>query len=139
MKFKTMKDCPADPHRITRLEFPCHIHHHGWMHRCMRESDTVVWIWPPTSELFSLIKTHTEEKEDDHNPFCHKMCVFCFDVNARQPFGCTRCKHPHRLGFTFQNTCDIPALKLTKYVRRMGNPCGRTVKEIEINPTRLDR
>ena len=99
----------------------------------------MMWIWLSTLRPPSLIKKRTEEEENEHNPLFHKMCMHCFNVNARQPIGCAMCKHPHRLGFTFQNTHDIPALKLTKYVRGMGNLCERTVKEIEINPTRLNR
>ena len=99
----------------------------------------MVWAWLPTLGLPSLIKAHTEEEKKKYNPFYCKMCVHCFNVNARQPVGCAMCKHPCELGLTFRDACDTPALKLIKCVHEMENLCDGTVKEIEINPTRLNR
>ena len=89
--------------------------------------------------LPSLIKTLTEEESNREDPTFCEMCMHCFHLNARQPTRCTTCNHPHRVGWILGDTNNASLMKSTKCVRRMGNLCDGTVKEIDINPIRFDR
>ena len=71
------------------------------------------------------MKFTRDDNDEDHknHPLTCEVCLFCFITGPKQPHTCRMCEHSHKLGVTHTAKYDVPAMRLTKYVRMRDDQC----------------